>query len=412
MSKFWASPDEISAYSCDDQEDHVTGAGDDGDDHVHNDTSRLDTSKEMEEKEIGNLGATNPTAAWERIRDSQVFQDVPTISTTAGPSNRAGYTRLVVVSDTHGQHRQIHLPKGDILIHGGDFTKTGEVGTIEDLSRYFAESGFRQVAVIAGNHDMTLHPQYYQKSWHRFHRKPFDCTTAQQAIKQHCQYLNDSAWTSQSGLNFYGSPYSPYFFGWAFNRHRGDDICQIWDQIPSQEELPLDVLITHTPPLGRGDLTHECVRAGCYDLLQAIQTRIKPRVSIFGHIHEGYGTSYDGHTLYVNASNLDVRYNKPGNRPIVIDISHVDKTEPARVVMPANTQVTTQQELEQWCKEHRYECVAAAAKIFCGNNLPLGDELLQAGAFWKLLEMLKLHRSNKGRAELEDMLGKLYAECF
>ncbi len=30
--------------------------------------------------------------------------------------------RIVLVSDTHGLHRQLELPGGDLLIHAGDFT--------------------------------------------------------------------------------------------------------------------------------------------------------------------------------------------------------------------------------------------------------------------------------------------------
>jgi hypothetical protein len=55
----------------------------------------------------------------------------------------------------------------------------------------------------------------------------------------------------------------------------GPSIC-IVDKIPS-----CDVLITHGPPLGRGDLTSSSIRAGCYDLLVQIQERIKPGVRVF-----------------------------------------------------------------------------------------------------------------------------------
>jgi len=30
--------------------------------------------------------------------------------------------RIVLVSDTHGLHRQLEVPSGDLLIHAGDFT--------------------------------------------------------------------------------------------------------------------------------------------------------------------------------------------------------------------------------------------------------------------------------------------------
>lgn len=357
--------------------------------------------------------AMNPDITWKQICDQQIFEDVPSIAATEAitTNSRENYTRLVIISDTHGQHRKVHLPKGDVLIHGGDFTKTGEMGTIEDLSCYFAESGFREVVVIAGNHDMTLDPDYYEKKWKNIHRTPFDCQTAQEAIERHCHYLNDSAYTSQSGLEFYGSPYSPFYYDWAFNRRRGAPLRHIWDQIPNHEDAPIDVLMTHTPPLGRGDLTRERLRAGCYNLLKAIQTRVQPRINIFGHIHEGYGTTYDGHTLFINASSLDMKY-KAVNRPIVVDISHANKTEPARVILPVNTKATTQNDFEQWCSDHGYKVVAEAISTYNGEQLPLGSDLFRADAFLKLLDKLGLHRSPKGRAEVEMLLGELYAENF
>lgn len=53
----------------------------------------------------------------------------------------------------------------------------------------------------------------------------------------------------------------------------------------------LDILLTHSPPKGVGDLTMFGVKAGCPDL----QTRLvqlqdeAPKVHCFGHIHEDYG---------------------------------------------------------------------------------------------------------------------------
>ncbi len=56
----------------------------------------------------------------------------------------------------------------------------------------------------------------------------------------------------------------------------------------------VDILMVHGPPLGRGDLTTRGVRAGCEDLLNAIQERVKPQLCVFGHIHEGHGVTCDG----------------------------------------------------------------------------------------------------------------------
>lgn len=112
-----------------------------------------------------------------------------------------------------------------------------------------------------------------------------------------------------------GSPWQPEFCGWGFNLPRGKPCRERWNQIPDG----IDVLITHGPPLGRGD---QCImgnRAGCVDLLDVVQHRVKPKVHVFGHIHEGAGCSSDGVTDFINAASLSVRY-KPTNSPIVFDL--------------------------------------------------------------------------------------------
>jgi len=90
-------------------------------------------------------------------------------------------------------------------------------------------------------------------------------------------------------VKFYGSPWQPWFYDWAFNLERGAEIRAKWDLIPEV----IDVLITHGPPFGIGDLTARGDKAGCQDLLEVLE-RIKPRVHIFGHIHEGYGITSNG----------------------------------------------------------------------------------------------------------------------
>ena len=48
-----------------------------------------------------------------------------------------------------------------------------------------------------------------------------------------------------------------------------------------------DILVTHTPPVGYGDRCATGVRAGCVELLNTVQRRVKPKYHIYGHIHEG-----------------------------------------------------------------------------------------------------------------------------
>lgn len=101
----------------------------------------------------------------------------------------------------------------------------------------------------------------------------------------------------------------------GFNAPRGEACRAIWDRIPDDT----DVLVTHGPPLGYGDLCRSGVRAGCYDLLRAVKERVRPAFHVFGHIHEGYGATTDDTTVFVNAATCSLRY-KPTNPPLVFDL--------------------------------------------------------------------------------------------
>ena len=62
------------------------------------------------------------------------------------------------------------------------------------------------------------------------------------------------------------------------------------DLIPDQ----VQVLLTHGPPLGHGDVTSSGLRVGCEDLMYTTKSRLSNlKVHLFGHIHEGYGVSRD-----------------------------------------------------------------------------------------------------------------------
>lgn len=89
----------------------------------------------------------------------------------------------------------------------------------------------------------------------------------------------------------------------------------MWRKVP----VGTDVVISHGPALGHGDLCFSGVRAGCLDLLFEIQTRVVPQYLVCGHIHEGYGVTSDGSTTFVNASSCNLRY-RPDNKPLVFDV--------------------------------------------------------------------------------------------
>ena len=191
--------------------------------------------------------------------------------------------KFICISDTHGRHHDLRLPEADVLIHAGDFCNTGNLAELRDFSTWLAEQPYRHKVVIAGNHDRILQN---------------DPELAEPLLAPFT-YLLDSQ-TEIEGLKIYGSPWQPRFFNWAFNLDRGEPIRQKWRMIPND----VDVLITHGPMYGVGDLAHGNNRVGCQDLFEEVTNRVKPKYHVCGHIHEGRGTYQVGETLSINASCL------------------------------------------------------------------------------------------------------------
>lgn len=204
--------------------------------------------------------------------------------------------RIVCISDTHGMHRKLRIPPGDVLVHAGDISMRGEEKTIRDFDQWLGELPHKHKVVICGNHDFCfeIKPEL-AKTW-----------------MTNAHYLQDQSVIIE-GLKFYGSPWQPTFHNWAFNKDRGEKIKTEWDKIPSDT----DVLITHGPPFGILDKTVDNRKVGCEELLLAVN-RIKPKIHIFGHIHENYGEIKLNGTHFINPSSCDYNY-IPRQQPIVVD---------------------------------------------------------------------------------------------
>ena len=203
---------------------------------------------------------------------------------------------IVAMSDSHGFHDAKDIPEADILVHAGDITSLGKIAEVEKFNEVLGDLPHPVKIVIAGNHDFC------------FERDPEACA----AILTNGIYLQDQVIEIQ-GIRFYGTPWQPWFYDWAFNLQRGPEIREKWDLIPQDT----DVLITHGPPFGHCDKILSGERVGCQDLLEVVEW-IKPKAHIFGHIHEGYGITRNEHTAFINASICDVSY-QPQNKPIVYE---------------------------------------------------------------------------------------------
>ena len=189
--------------------------------------------------------------------------------------------KIICISDTHERHGNLTVPDGDMLIHAGDITSTGDKEDLIKFNNWLGNLPHKYKIVIAGNHDFycEAHPEETRQ------------------ILSNAIYLNDGGVLIE-GFNIWGSPISPTFHHWAFMKNRGEEIRKHWEMIPENT----NILITHCPPSGILDKTDSGKKEGCKDLLEIVQEKIKPRLHVFGHIHEAYGQMQIADTQYVNAS--------------------------------------------------------------------------------------------------------------
>jgi predicted phosphohydrolase len=201
--------------------------------------------------------------------------------------------RLVCVADTHLFTDDLRVPDGDVLVHAGDLCRGGDREELESAAAWLASLPHRHKIVVAGNHDwgFATDPAMARAVFSPFH------------------YLQDSEVTIE-GIRFYGSPWQPEFNDWAFNLPRGEPLAAVWRNIPHG----LDVLITHGPPEGFGDRFTLEGRSGCADLLARVR-EVKPRLHMFGHIHQDGGVWRDGATVFANVTTWECE-----RAPTVIDI--------------------------------------------------------------------------------------------
>ena len=67
--------------------------------------------------------------------------------------------RMVILSDTHGQHRDVRVPNGDLLIHCGDWTKSSSKPKVEDYQDFvswMASLPHPTKVVVSGNKEIFM----------------------------------------------------------------------------------------------------------------------------------------------------------------------------------------------------------------------------------------------------------------
>lgn len=211
-------------------------------------------------------------------------------------------TRILVISDTHGADLVSPLAEPvDVIIHSGDLTEESKLDEYKETLRLLKSLNAPLKLVIAGNHDFTLDtPAFEQKLIEADLKPPHEDETVKLTYGEfgEARALLDSQ--KDAGIIFldegnhefeldngailrvYASPYTP-------SKHGGWGHCYYPDQGHDWNiGKDVDITITHGPPRGILDYTHERQRAGCIDLFAAI-ARARPLMHCFGHIHEAWG---------------------------------------------------------------------------------------------------------------------------
>lgn len=288
-------------------------------------------------------------------------------------------TRFLIISDTHsvnfedvkkcdGAFRP-PFPKADVILHCGDLTGIGGLRELKQFVSMMGKMDAELKLVIAGNHDMTLDPNYWKTHMHddftkEQHQEALEVMTGPLANAAGITYVEEglNTFTLKNGAKFtmYTSPYTPEFCDWGFPYQRHQDRFNAIHQVgeasmsiavnPIPDHGTVDIVMTHGPPQ---HVLDECASGavGCNNLLRAV-SRCRPRLHCFGHIHEGHGADvvtwdkevigrraikeekfqkntypepgpchveYGQQTLMVNAAIMDHRY-KPTNKPWLLDL--------------------------------------------------------------------------------------------
>ena len=199
--------------------------------------------------------------------------------------------RVVCISDTHGKHRNVKVPDGDVLIHGGDFTHFGKIEDAVDMNDWLGELPHPYKIVVDGNHEANA-------SWKK--KTP--------SILSNATFLRNGV--TQLNLVKEGKTRSIKIYGSGFNWPISAGSVSPFSYIP----FDTNVLVNHVPAKGHCD-----GGGGCDMFLEAVKKTVGARLVVGGHIHSEHRQMTSQGVHYVNASMCKNGYSI-GWDPIVIDL--------------------------------------------------------------------------------------------
>jgi Icc-related predicted phosphoesterase len=225
--------------------------------------------------------------------------------------------KIVCTADMHGYLPTI--PRCDLLLIAGDICPAHNHGL--EFQREWLDTVFRrwlmkdvpaeEIVAVWGNHDLIAETRREEggKTLYRHIGPP----------SLPIPFLTDRMY-EYNGLKIWGMPWQlPFSEGWAFNLPEPalKEKCAL---IPRD----VDVIVSHGPPYGMGDMTFDGRPAGSRSLRWTVGHH-DARLVVCGHIHEDYGqwplarAGEPTGRLVVNASHVDLRY-RPVNPPVEIEL--------------------------------------------------------------------------------------------
>lgn len=233
--------------------------------------------------------------------------------------------KIVLISDTHGHHNGLDLPKGDVIIHAGDFSGMGTVEDAKIFEDWYLNLPYKYKILICGNHDFCQSNIINEEDLKRIEYIEsgvlLDCGWRYK-FHEDIIYLEDSL-VEIEGIKIYGTPWAPQFMNWNFMATESK-LEEKFQDIPEG----VDILVSHGPAYGILDLTVDGDRMGSFALLEAIK-KVKPRFHVCGHNHnaeypnrlEVFAHNHsDFPTIHINASVLDDRYEVKADPILTINI--------------------------------------------------------------------------------------------
>lgn len=194
--------------------------------------------------------------------------------------------KIVNISDTHGCHRELELPKGDMLLHAGDICNRGNKEHVEDFINWFDALNFKYKIFIRGNHDWNLEN---------------DCSLIPKKLPDSIIYLDNTSCHIE-GIHIFGCPY------------QSEDTLQNWEHIPNDT----DIIISHNPPFHIQDKAPNGLHRGSVSLREKV-FQVRPRLHMFGHIHVSYGFQKINDITFINPSNYQASLDMIRRDPIIFD---------------------------------------------------------------------------------------------